>query len=76
MRYVCVAMLLALTGCSVMEGLLHEPEVLVPIVGKVAVAAAAPSLVTVTNAVIAVAAAVAGAAGFKCAHKMKGKTNA
>tara|TARA_B100000929_G_scaffold179541_2_gene142217 strand:- start:422 stop:601 length:180 start_codon:yes stop_codon:yes gene_type:complete len=59
-----------------MEGLLQEPEVLVPVVEKVAVAVAAPSLVTISDVVIAVVAAVAGAAGLKCAHKVKGGKNA
>ena len=77
MRYTCVAILFLLTGCSVMEGLLQEPQVLVPIVEKAAVAIAAPSIVTISDVAIAVVAAIAGAAGLKCAHKVKeGKVHA
>ena len=74
MKYLIVVGVLGLTGCSVVERLLDDPEVIAPVVEKAALAVAAPSLITITDALIAVVAAATGAAGVSCAHKLRKAT--
>ena len=74
MRYVCVALLFMLTGCSVLEGLISEPSLVAPVVEKAVLAVSSPSVVSITDVVVALAAAVTGALGYKCVNAKKLKT--
>ena len=62
-----------MAGCSVVERLLEEPEIVTPVVQAAGAVIAAPSLVTATNLIVAISGAVAGILGVGCAKKLKKK---
>jgi len=71
MQWKIIIFIPLLTGCSVVERLLEEPEIVAPVVEAVGLAVAAPSLITITNVLVALSGAVAGVFGLGCAKKLK-----